>query len=339
MKLEVGKRYLTRDGLEAVILERGLMTTTYGEFGEFIGTVGGRRGFEWRDDGRFYAMEECPVDLVSEITTGLNLHIGGRYLMANGKVATICEHRPGDAYPWHGMFGTTDSGGMMSWSDVGEQVNGAPQYALTNEVLSDIQELLFDPLGLGVKGKADLKRYADGLQDSDIQRAKQGVHTDFITPPTIDFKTSPWVPDEHELFNDGPEPPPAEPDYDYEHELRINQLRDGLSVRIKNYAQSILFVLLGIAALIYSTAASARDLASMPNGVGGEIVLTDIPANTGNSHVVYSRAPNGDTIFGRWTPGERYIVVVWDDTGTVKLFDYTEFKMLAKRPAPAGKEA
>lgn len=324
MKLEVGKRYLTRNGLEAVIIGRSLKTP-YGEFGELIGTVDGLPGFEWRNDGRFYRLGECVNDLISEIPTGTLpfLHIGGRYVMANGKVATICDYRQGDAYPWHGMFGYGDNGGMMSWNDHGEQVNGAAGYRL----VTSFGSIGFEPPA-PMTEPVDLSKYGENLHlksDDWIKGDNKEVELDRAIFDAQENGSSVTI--------------RAEPSSDYEAAWNQDNLRVTRSTRIKNYAQSILFVLLGIAALIYSTTARARDLASMPNQAGGEIVLTDIPANTGSSHVVYSRAPNGDTIFGRWTAGKRYVVVVWDDTGTVKLFDYSDFRSLTKPPAVAERGA
>lgn len=105
------------------------------------------------------------------------------------------------------------------------------------------------------------------------------------------------------------------------------------------FSKGVMYLCLGIAALIYADNAHARDLAYMPNKAGGEIILTDVtsegcPAGT---LIILSRTREGDTLFGCWAYERPYIYVKWVD-GEFSMFKLAEFTLFDK-PAENSKPA
>lgn len=107
---------------------------------------------------------------------------------------------------------------------------------------------------------------------------------------------------------------------------------------IRDLAKSIMFILLGIAALTYSARANANNLATIPNAAGGEIILTDLTSSNCDSgtHIALSRSGDGTLISGCWVLSAPYVWVLWTDSGTVKVFKADDFTPV--RQAASGKE-
>lgn len=66
LRLETGKRYLTRDGREALVTSEDFSCGPDSSY-RFDGEVEGYDGFSWSATGRFEPIRENPLDLVEEI--------------------------------------------------------------------------------------------------------------------------------------------------------------------------------------------------------------------------------------------------------------------------------
>lgn len=66
LQLEVGKRYLTRDGRTAEVVHRDICYSDDSHYA-FDGAVDGETGFSWSATGRYESQRENPLDLVEEI--------------------------------------------------------------------------------------------------------------------------------------------------------------------------------------------------------------------------------------------------------------------------------
>lgn len=103
--------------------------------------------------------------------------------------------------------------------------------------------------------------------------------------------------------------------------------------RIGDYARAIMFVLIGVAALLFSARVSAEQLAHMPNQAGGDIVLTTdrLPSCAGNM-LVWSRAPGGHVITGCWFAEGHYVTIKWSGTGNLRVFRIADFTLFSPEP-------
>jgi hypothetical protein len=63
-----------------------------------------------------------------------------------------------------------------------------------------------------------------------------------------------------------------------------------------------------------ATQVQATVIATMPNKAGGEIVLTDVPAEQcGTGFISYTTSPNGPTLYGCWWSDERMVHISYDN--------------------------
>lgn len=116
-------------------------------------------------------------------------------------------------------------------------------------------------------------------------------------------------------------------------EIHDDHLKNTRAQRIGDYARAILFIALGIAALLFSSRVSAEELAYMPNQAGGEIVLTTdkLPSCAGNM-LVWSRAPGGHVITGCWFAEGHYVTIKWSSTGNLRVFRIADFTLFSPEP-------
>lgn len=70
--------------------------------------------------------------------------------------------------------------------------------------------------------------------------------------------------------------------------------------------------------------------AFLPNGSGGEIVLTtDITEDCGeNMHFAYSTSPIADTIPGCWFHDERMVHIKWLPDGSIRSYPISNFQKI-----------
>jgi hypothetical protein len=115
-------------------------------------------------------------------------------------------------------------------------------------------------------------------------------------------------------------------------ELRTQPYR-----RWELFSKGVMYLCLGIAALIYADNANARDIAYMPNKAGGEIILTDVTSEAcpAGTLIILSRTREGDTLFGCWAYERPYVYVKWVD-GEFSMFKLAEFRLSDK---PVEKQA
>jgi hypothetical protein len=105
--------------------------------------------------------------------------------------------------------------------------------------------------------------------------------------------------------------------------------------RTGDYARAIMFILIGVAALLFSARVSAEQLAHMPNQAGGDIVLTtDRLPSCGGNLLAWSHAPGGEVITGCWFAEGSYVTIRWSGTGTLRVFRIADFTLF--RPEPNG---
>lgn len=85
-----------------------------------------------------------------------------------------------------------------------------------------------------------------------------------------------------------------------------------------------------------ATQANANAVASMPNKAQGEIILTDVSADTcgENGLIVYSTSPNGPTIYGCWYTDGHMIHATFNNGRTYNSYLVTSFVPLAGTSNP-----
>jgi hypothetical protein len=118
-------------------------------------------------------------------------------------------------------------------------------------------------------------------------------------------------------------------------ELHADHLQLGRALRVRHYATAAMFVMLGIASLVFASGANAAELARLPNQAGGEIVLTDARAKACPPEwpVAIGRTGSGQTVSGCWTYTETgYVYVRWSD-GDVRMYPLLDFEFLVQPPA------
>jgi len=94
-------------------------------------------------------------------------------------------------------------------------------------------------------------------------------------------------------------------------------------------ARGIMFILLGFAAMAFSTPTKAEQLGYVLNQAGGRIYLTDSPATTKdceNTLIAYATSSSGGMMFGCWILDGDIVMVRWTD-GDVSAFQVSDFLM------------
>ena len=92
-------------------------------------------------------------------------------------------------------------------------------------------------------------------------------------------------------------------------------------------ARGIMFLFLGIAALIFSAPASAEQIGYIPNQAGGRIYLTDAPSTSpacADTLIAYATTAGGALTFGCWILDGDLVIVRWPD-GDVSAFPVSDF--------------
>ena len=132
LRLETGKRYLTRDGREALVTGED---SSYGPDSSyrFDGEVEGYDGFSWSATGRFEPIRENPLDLVEEIVEEAVDPGEGYRLLEEGE--TILEwDEEADAKEgggWTSVWNPGDTYLARNWFPVRRKI-APPTYRLLN---------------------------------------------------------------------------------------------------------------------------------------------------------------------------------------------------------------
>lgn len=78
---------------------------------------------------------------------------------------------------------------------------------------------------------------------------------------------------------------------------------------------------------LFLAPAHAAELAYLPNQAGGQIVLTDVkPDACSGRAIAFARTSDGNTLYGCWTPGERFITIEWSD-GDFRTYPIADFEL------------
>ena len=153
LRLETGKRYLTRDGREALVTGED---SSYGPDSSyrFDGEVEGYDGFSWSATGRFEPIRENPLDLVEEIVEeavdpgeGYRLLEEGETILEGDEEASKEE---GNA--WTTIWSPGETYRARNWFPVRRKIAGPPApptYRLLNpgEVIREGDEWYFNRRG------------------------------------------------------------------------------------------------------------------------------------------------------------------------------------------------
>lgn len=85
-----------------------------------------------------------------------------------------------------------------------------------------------------------------------------------------------------------------------------------------------------LAAGLIATDAKAEAFASMPNIVGGVIVLTNdqLPACGDSAYIAYSTSPTNTTLYGCWYADKINVHIIWANTNRVRSYRISDFAVL-----------
>lgn len=240
------------------------------------------------------------------------LEVGKEYTTVGGIKVTICERRP--ELPDRVEFSAMSEHGPMSYSRTGLACVGIPEW--------NIQ------LAAGTPEPASEYVETIATEAADAMEFKAGQTVPTNTGDAQAGSIMPWYerrsPDDVQKIIAG-----------QQHDMQMESAEAERNERslittfsaIRHIAAALMFVLLGIAAIVFSARAEARDLLWMPNQAGGEIVLTDVtsPGCKAGMHMAFGRSGSGDLITGCWAYSESgYVLVRWD-VGSTKVFKLTDF--------------
>lgn len=96
---------------------------------------------------------------------------------------------------------------------------------------------------------------------------------------------------------------------------------------------SAMYLMLGVAAMVYSSSARAEQIAFLENEAGGRIYITDVESKDGacpGAYVAYATSPSGAMLFGCWLIDGETILVRWPD-GEVSGYETRQFRQLVRQ--------